>query len=428
MGPIASFLLACAASAALAQDISNSLHHHHHVHDIPGYCHSPILRSFPLLSSPICSNDTLTTKYQASPSHTAWTRATSCSANTNGTDEYCVFISSTFGSGRGIAVITSPERADFMASLPAFTNEHVLRHENAEPDTDLAPFKFVHVPGKDMGVVATRPIYRGAHLMSFTPAVVIDYGAFENLPEAEVRRLQTEAVDYLPSVVRGRFMDLSTHDGASDHVERVEKILKTNAFDVDLGDSGEHGLYVVFPESKHRVYSSLFGPRRQLTTRQYRDSTMTAVPTQTTGSTRRRWCSTCLPQNPSIQVKRLVSRIWSKSYTPPQEDHGFQSRTRVKTLRLTPVFTQSHTTTRQATAKAAQRLGLQVHLLTLHPTTGAHSSIRRAHQADQADPQATRRLLDRVGGDTADGGPVCQSVRAGAAGRVDLRGVCVCCY
>lgn len=249
MAPMTSILLACAASAALAHDISESLHRHH-VHDIPGHCHSPILRSFPLLSSPICANDTLTTKYQASPAHSAWTRASSCTANTNGTHEYCVFISSTFGAGRGIGVVTSPERADFIASLPAFTDTQVLAHENAEPDPARAPFHFVHVPGKDMGVVATRPIYRGEHLMSFTPAVVIDYGAFENLAVAEVQRLQTEAVDQLPSYVRGKFMELSTHDGASEHVERVEKILRTNAFDVDIWDDREYGLYVVFPESE----------------------------------------------------------------------------------------------------------------------------------------------------------------------------------
>lgn len=251
MAPIASILLACAASAALAHQISDSLHRHD-VHNIPGYCHEPELRSFPLLSSPICSNDTLTTKYQASHSHSAWTRATSCSTNTNGTDEYCVFISSTFGNGRGISVVMSPERADYIANLPAFANKYVLKHENVEPDPELAPFKFVHVPGKDMGVVATRPIYRGDHLMSFTPAVLIDYAAFEDLPVAEIQRLQTEAIDHLPINLKGKFMDLSTHDGASDHVDRIEKILKTNAFDVDISDKREHGLYVVFPESKYK--------------------------------------------------------------------------------------------------------------------------------------------------------------------------------
>lgn len=149
----------------------------------------------------------------------------------------------------------SPERADYIASLPSFTNEYVLKHENKEYDPESTPYKFVHVPGKDVGVVATRPIYRGEHLMSHTPAVVIDYGAFDHLSPAEVLRLQVEAVEQLPSSLRAKFLDLSTHSGAANHAEKVEKILKTNAFDVDIEDDREHGLYVVFPESKYMCTS-----------------------------------------------------------------------------------------------------------------------------------------------------------------------------
>lgn len=217
-----------------------------------GFCHSPILRSFPLLSSPMCSPDTLTTKYQASdavtPANKAWSRASSCTAN--GTEEYCVFISSTFAHGRGLGVVTSPARAEYIANLPGFTDANALRLENAERGDEMVPYEFVHVPGKDMGVVAKRPIYRGDHLMSFTPALVIDYGAMENLPEPDMQRLQVEAIDHIPSELRGRFLNLSTHSGASEHLERVDKILRTNAFNVEIMDEGEHGLYVVFPESR----------------------------------------------------------------------------------------------------------------------------------------------------------------------------------
>ena len=260
MGSFQVILLACAATTALAHDISGSLHAHD-VHNIPGYCHldSPVQHSFPLGSTPsICAHDAhdnLTTKYQASPAATApvWTRATSCTANGNGTEEYCVFTSATFAFGRGISVVASPQRADYLANLPAFADGDVtLEYENVEREGDAAPFKFVHVPGKDMGVVATRPIYRGDHLMSFTPAVVIDYGTFTALAPDEWRRLQAEAVDALPSRVKGMFLDLSTHDGAEGHLQRVEKILKTNAFDVDIRDESDQSLYVVFPESEYK--------------------------------------------------------------------------------------------------------------------------------------------------------------------------------
>lgn len=239
-------VMSLVAPVALAHEIASSS-----LLGSAGFCHSPVLRSFPLLSSPICSPDTLTTRYQASdahsPSNQAWTRASSCTAN--GTEEYCVFISSTFANGRGLGVVTSPERANYIANLPAFTDQHALENENAEKSDDLLPYEFVHVPGKDMGVVAKRPIYRGDHLMTFTPALVLDYGAMENLPEPDIHRLQTEAIDQLPSDLRNRFLNLSTHSGASSHTERIDKILRTNAFDVEISDDNEFGLYVVFPES-----------------------------------------------------------------------------------------------------------------------------------------------------------------------------------
>lgn len=238
------WLALCLAPVVLAHEISSPLNK-------AGLCHSPLSRSFPLLSTPVCSNDTLITKYLSGDSHSpanrAWTRASSCTAN--GTAEYCIFVSSTFAGGRGIAVLTSPDRADYISNLPGFTDPGALAHENRDEDPALSKFKMVHVPGKDMGVVATQPFQRGDHIMTFTPAIVIDYAMFDELPEADMHRLQAEAIDYLPQNLRGRFLNLSTHDGASGHIERVDKILRTNAFDVDVEDENTNGLYVVFPES-----------------------------------------------------------------------------------------------------------------------------------------------------------------------------------
>lgn len=233
----------CTAPVLLA---ARELHSHIQT---AGYCHSPLLGSFPLLSNPICSHETLTTKYQAVDSHSpvnrAWTRASSCSAN--GTEEYCIFTSSTFANGRGISVLTSPDRAEYIANLPAFTKQDRLKDYNKDQG-ERSKFKMVHVPGKDMGVVATEPFQRGDHIMSFTPAIVIDYAAFENIEASDIHRLQAEAIDLLPQDLRSRFLNLSTHDGAEGYYQRVDKILSTNAFDVEIQDGKDAGLYVVFPE------------------------------------------------------------------------------------------------------------------------------------------------------------------------------------
>jgi hypothetical protein len=270
-----------------------------------------------LLSTPVCSNDTLITKYLPGDSHNpanrAWTRAASCTAN--GTAEYCIFVSSTFANGRGIAVLTSPDRADFIANLPGFADPEALAHENVDEDPELSKFKMVHVPGKDMGVVATQPFQRGDHIMTFTPAIIIDYAMFDDLPEADMHRLQAEAVDYLPSELRGRFLNLSTHDGASGYVERVEKILRTNAFDVEVEDENTNGLYVVFPESRSWSPNPVFSPVANQR-KQSPGSTMTAGRTQITTSIRRHWHNTSTPRGPSRSGRRSVSPTWSKLALP----------------------------------------------------------------------------------------------------------------
>lgn len=197
-------LVACAASAAQAHETSiDTLH-------LPGYCPSPhLLASSPLLSSTqICTKDTRLTPTDTATHHSPWTRVSSCTpasrpSNTDPSERetWCVYTSGTFSGGRGISVITTASRAAFMAGLPAFTQpQRQQEHDKAE----LAPpYEFVHVPGKDMGVVATRPIYRGHLLMSVPAAVMIDHGAFAGLTVAEVLRMQAAAVDGLPGPLRG---------------------------------------------------------------------------------------------------------------------------------------------------------------------------------------------------------------------------------
>lgn len=238
-------VLSWLAPAALAHGTADSLV------DALGCCDYPARNWSSVFSTPTCSVDNNLTAYEAAGSayaavNSAWTHTSSCT--TNGTNEYCVFVSSTFGGGRGIGMLTSPERAEYVANFPVFTDAHALARENKDPDPALSPLDFVHIPGKDMGVVAKRPIYRGDHLMSFTPAVVIDYSVFDNLPYHDVMKLQMEVVEHLPNELKGRFLSLSTHDGAASHDERVDKILKTNAFDIELRDENEYSLFAVFPE------------------------------------------------------------------------------------------------------------------------------------------------------------------------------------
>lgn len=249
MGLLGAVALACAVAAVLADDISDSPHQED-FEDIPGYCHR--MSSFPLLPNLICSK-TKFARHQPSLSHLhpSWTRATSCTDSNNGTDTYCVFTSASFGFGRGISVLTSPDRAEYIAKLPVFANSsQVFKNGNSWPDLENAPYKHVHVPGKDLGVVATRLIYPGDLLMSEPAAVLVDYGAFDALDYSDVERLQTEAVHHLPRRLRERSLNMSSH-GGTDNVDLVEKIMQTNAFDASVDDENERGLYALLPDSKY---------------------------------------------------------------------------------------------------------------------------------------------------------------------------------
>lgn len=141
-----------------------------------------------------------------------------------------------------------------MATNPAFTDADVTKGTNQDlVRTEPAKYKMERIEGKGMGVIATSFINRGELIMANTPSLMIDYGAFDDLEKEEYLALQAKAVDALPEGHREMFMRLSTHDEEGDfsYLELVERVVNTNAFDIDpdQGDEEqEHGFYVVFPE------------------------------------------------------------------------------------------------------------------------------------------------------------------------------------
>lgn len=224
-----------------------------------GICRSPLLPlSFPELTDPICSTaDVIAQRQAAGGRHitdesSPWTSISNCARNGTGPTEFCVFYAGGFANNRGVSIITSPARAKSIAKLPAFTNPELTAHTNKDLDPNYtAVYKSVMVPGKGVGLVAARTLYRGDRIMSSTPAIVIDYGFFETMPKKIVREIQTAAVDILPENHRQLLLNLSSHDGLyENYQQKVDKILSTNAFDIDADPEGDNDdqFYVVFPE------------------------------------------------------------------------------------------------------------------------------------------------------------------------------------
>ncbi|KAL5888553.1 SET domain-containing protein 5 [Pyricularia oryzae] len=224
-----------------------------------GICRSPLLPlSFPELTDPICSTADVIAQRQATGGRhitdesSPWTSISNCARNGTGPTEFCVFYAGGFANNRGVSIITSPARAKSIAKLPAFTNPELTAHTNKDLDPNYTPvYKSVMVPGKGVGLVAARTLYRGDRIMSSTPAIVIDYGFFETMPKKIVREIQTAAVDILPENHRQLLLNLSSHDGLyENYQQKVDKILSTNAFDIDADPEGDNDdqFYVVFPE------------------------------------------------------------------------------------------------------------------------------------------------------------------------------------
>jgi hypothetical protein len=203
-----------------------------------------------VLSDPVCVSDRVVTKYQtetliSGPGHKVWSKTGPCFKN--GTDEHCVYHSSTFAKGRGTSILTTPERAAYIAKSEAFRlSEEELRVRNKM----TSKVKVVPIPGKEYGVVATERIFRGDRIISETVSLMIDYGSFEDVPSQDLLRIQGVGVDYLPTNHRLRYLNMSTHGADVPYLEKIEKILVTNAFDVELDDEEEDSFYAIFAESE----------------------------------------------------------------------------------------------------------------------------------------------------------------------------------
>ncbi|CAK7213052.1 hypothetical protein SCUCBS95973_001668 [Sporothrix curviconia] len=97
------------------------------------------------------------------------------------------------------------------------------------------------IPGKDVGLLAARPIRRGERIMARTPAVMVDGAAVDALPVAAVAGLLHDAASSLPRPHRAQFFNLSTNygaDGSSKDANEAYQIFATNAFRTGIADGG----------------------------------------------------------------------------------------------------------------------------------------------------------------------------------------------
>ncbi|KAJ4396374.1 SET domain-containing protein 5 [Gnomoniopsis smithogilvyi] len=115
--------------------------------------------------------------------------------------------------------------------MPVFAD-----HAHLKPlDGDVAsPYRDVNIPGKGVGLVATRVVEPNEVYMARTPAVMLDDTAFRLLGRARLTALLTKAVDDLPYAHRMEYLNLTTHSEVESHAERVYEIFMKNNFRTEV--------------------------------------------------------------------------------------------------------------------------------------------------------------------------------------------------
>ncbi|KAJ7730529.1 hypothetical protein B0H16DRAFT_1329854 [Mycena metata] len=150
-------------------------------------------------------------------------------------DEICVFTDLNFAQGRGISVVTSPKRANVITSKRAFRDPEFTRGVNQDlVRTIPAVYEIKELPGKGLGVLATRLIRRGELIMANTASVMADVKSEEGLSEAKFQAMVSAAAESLPAAHRNAVMRLSIHNANTlTDAEIASKVMAINAYSVD---------------------------------------------------------------------------------------------------------------------------------------------------------------------------------------------------
>lgn len=184
-----------------------------------------------------------------------WYRSDTC--HEVGQDEICAFTQPSFNAGHGIALVTTAQILQNMVSLPIFTNPG-LQQPASEQSTSLA-YRDEQIPGKGIGLVATRLLRNNEPFLSRMPIVMVDDTAFKRLGRARLTDLLVQALGDLPETHQAVYLNLTTHGEVKTHDEKVYEIFMKNDFITPV--EGITEFHSVFPQGK--------GSRRTFNTHSY---------------------------------------------------------------------------------------------------------------------------------------------------------------
>jgi hypothetical protein len=147
-------------------------------------------------------------------------------------DGYCVYIEPRFWGGRGISFVTRPQIIE-KAALEAM-REH---YQQEIVDTIASEaFEESQIPGKGVGLIATRFLPKGELLVSEPPSLMVHLDMRDDMPKERRLQMQREGVNSLPASTKWEALGLMGHWGG----DQVEDILDTNSFTVTLYKALDH--------------------------------------------------------------------------------------------------------------------------------------------------------------------------------------------
>lgn len=138
--------------------------------------------------------------------------------------KYCVFSNRQFRGG--IVLATTAENA---AIVKRMVKEYTPK---AEDDTKSPSYYEADIPGKGLGLIANRTIRMGEHIMSNTPAAMMQLSLHNTMPDKYQVGMYNMAVQKLPAPTRRAFRSLVG--------DTIVDILNKNCFRMDIdGDKEE---------------------------------------------------------------------------------------------------------------------------------------------------------------------------------------------
>ncbi|KAG8160654.1 hypothetical protein KVR01_008918 [Diaporthe batatas] len=171
-----------------------------------------------------------------------WYRSDKC--HQVGSEVFCAFTQPSFNAGHGIALVTTAETLQEMASLHVFTDPREQMFgwmQSAGP-----AYREEQIPGKGIGLVAKRLLRTNEAFLNRAPIVMVDGIAFKRLGRARLTELLTQAVADLPETYQAEYLNLTTHIDVETHQQRVYEIFMKNDFVTSVKDNLE--FHSVFPQ------------------------------------------------------------------------------------------------------------------------------------------------------------------------------------